>query len=157
MEITHRPTEDIGTNLWCPADDLWSHRLILEVRPGDRVLHWRAATPGVEAAIVAWSEVTGMPRKGRTHYYDDVSKFETWQVTLGGANWFRQPVTANSLLPLLGDLMNVRDEVEATHGKPIYFPFINYARRQLRARQAYLTKFPSELFGVIPRIQSARM
>ena len=91
------------------------------------------------------------------YYGDDGPDIETLMVTLGGFNGFRRPITSTSLLPLLDELMEVREQLEDSYGKPVYFPFVRYGRRgQLRARQGYLTKFPTELFDVIPGIDSAR-
>lgn len=160
MEITHRPDDDIGTNLWCPAgDNVWANRLAAQVRRGDRVLHWKAWEPGREQGLVGWSQAAQEPTFRANDYYyygDDGPDIETWMVTLGGLNGFQRPVTSTSLLPLLDELIGVREQLEDSYGKPVYFPFIRYGRGQLRARQGYLTKFPTELFDVIPGINSAR-
>ena len=157
MEITHRPDGDIGTNLWCPASgSTWSNQLASQVRSGDRVLHWKAWEPQHEAALIGWSQATGGPSLCVSDYYEDEPDIETWMVPLGGLKRFKRPIPSSTLLPLLDELMDVRDQLEESCGKPVYFPFIRYGRGQLRARQGYLTKFPVELFDVIPGISGAR-
>jgi hypothetical protein len=61
-----------------------------------------------------------------------------------------------SLLPVLDHLMTLKDGLEAQHGEPIYFPFYRYGGNQIRTQQAYLVKFPVELFDLVPGIGSAR-
>jgi hypothetical protein len=157
MEITHRPDRDIGKNLWCPVRRLWSDALASQVKPGDRVLHWKAWQADAMPALVGWSESTGPPSKKLLYYEYDEPKILCWRVPLGGPRRFKRPITSDSLLPLLDQLMDTRDQLEDTYGKPVYFPFIRYRRAELRARQGYLTKFPAELFDLIPGIRSARL
>ncbi|UXA18805.1 EVE domain-containing protein [Mycobacterium sp. SMC-4] len=165
MEITHRPDEDIGTNLWCPVRDVWSDQLASWVRPGDQVLHWKAWEADREPSLVGWSKAMQEPRviADDHDYYDDGDYYDddsdsspdTWFVVLDGLRRFRRPVSSSSLLAEIDQLMDVKAALEDAYGKPIYFPFIRYRRRELRAQQGYLTKFPAELFEVIPGIRSA--
>jgi hypothetical protein len=48
--------------------------------------------------------------------------------------------------------MTLRDELEARVGGRTYFPWYRYAGNQLRAQQGYLTKFPNELFELLPEL-----
>lgn len=78
-------------------------------------------------------------------------------VTLGGLNPFPQPLAAEVLQTLSSDVLAVSEALEAQHGKPTYFPFYLYGGRELRAQQGYLLKFPAELFGVLPDLETARV
>ena len=157
MEITHRPDEDIGTNLWCPAEDgVWANQLAACVRRGDRVLHWKAWEQGRDPSLVGWSQVTGEPAIYVSDYYGDGTEIATWRVRLDGLKHFRRPPTYASLVPLSDQLMGVKEQLAECYGKPLYFPFVRYRTGGLRAWQGYLTKFPVELFEVVPGIGSAR-
>lgn len=157
MEITHRPDEDIGTNLWCPVRDVWSDELVSFVAPGDRILHWKAWQTGARPALLGWSEAASAPFTRRMNYYEDGGPaVPCWRVRLGGLRTFAQPVTSDSLLPRLGRLMRLRTRLERAYGKPIYFPFFRYGRDEIRAQQGYFAKFPAALFELIPEIGSAR-
>ena len=53
--------------------------------------------------------------------------------------------------------MDSKEQLQAEHGKPIYFPFFRYGGSQIHAQQGYFVKFPIELFDLVPRIGSARL
>lgn len=80
-----------------------------------------------------------------------------WVAPLGGFKKFQSQPTLGSLLPLLDQLIDLKKVLETRHGKPTYFPFYCYRGRRVRAQQAYLVKFPLELFEIIPGIGSAKL
>jgi hypothetical protein len=163
MEITHR--DDLGKDLQAPKlpRGQWSYDLVSQVQRGDRVLHWKSGSP---AAIVGWSEVTGEPTTVPTYTWQPrgtsgraVAPRTTagWVTPLGGMRTFAVPTTLASLRALRDPLMDLRAELEQAHGQPIYFPFYRYGDDEVRTQQAYLVKFPIELFGLIPQVGSAIM
>lgn len=144
----------------------WSYDLVGQVRPGDRVLHWRATSEG--RALVGWSvataepeivpEYTWQPRGTSGRALHGPRTTEGWMVTLGGFNPFPAPLLSSELQQLRSDVLEVSTDLERDYGKPIYFPFYLYGSRELRAQQGYLVKFPVELFDVLPpRIDTARV
>jgi len=50
----------------------------------------------------------------------------------------------------------LRDNLEAEHGSPVYFPFFFYRAGEVRARQGYLAKFPVEMFDLLPELEAVR-
>lgn len=46
-------------------------------------------------------------------------------------------------------IRTIRDRLLSTHGRPIYFPFEVSDKRPTRAAQAYLSKFPRDLVGLL--------
>jgi hypothetical protein len=143
----------------------WSYNLVGEVRPGDRVLHWRATSEG--RALVGWSVVTAapevvpkytwQPRGTSGRAMEGPRTTEGWMATLGGFNPFSAPLLASELQQLRTDVLQVGADLEANYGKPTYFPFYLYGGSQLRAQQGYLVKFPAELFAVLPNIDAAQV
>jgi hypothetical protein len=143
----------------------WSYNLVGEVRPGDRVLHWRATSEG--RALVGWSvataapevvpEYTWQPRGTSGRALGGPRTTEGWMVTLGGFNAFTEPLLSSELQQLRDDVLRVGADLEASYGKPTYFPFYLYGGRELRAQQGYLVKFPAELLAVLPTIDEAEV
>jgi hypothetical protein len=158
MEITHRPDNEIGENLHCPAGPAVTDELVGYVQPGDRILHWKKATARVPGALVGWSEAIAPPIRMPEPY--DGREIDCLTVRLGGLRRFTQPVTSASLLPLLDGLVDLQVRLKAEHGNHIYFPFIPHDRQgkiRIQAPQGYSAKFPVELFDLIPGIGSARI
>ena len=156
MEITHRPDEEIGTNLWCPVRAVWSDALVSQVRPGDRILHWKTSRAGTTRGLIGWSEAVGPPRKRREDYWGDGTTIPCWRVLLGGLRRFEPEIASSALLPLLNELMDIRDQLQEQYDKPVYFPFFRYRRNELRCQQGYLVKFPVELFEVMSPASGVR-
>jgi extracellular elastinolytic metalloproteinase len=156
MEI-RQPYEGMGTDLRCPAGPKWSNELVSYIQPGDRILHWKTGETDLQPAMVGWSEATGPAAQKREQYEPDEPEILVWKVPLGGLRRFPRPVTSASLLPLLDQLMDLKDQLETEHGKPIYFPWKRYRGSEIYAQQGYCVKFPVELFDLIPDIGSARL
>jgi hypothetical protein len=143
----------------------WSYELVGEVRPGDRVLHWKSGSAG--RGLVGWSVATGdpevvpeytwQPRGTAGRSLPGPRTTEGWMVTLGGLNRFREPIMTDELQGLREPVLAVASRLEVDYGKPTYFPFYLYGGRELRAQQGYLVKFPVELFDVLPRLEEARI
>jgi hypothetical protein len=65
------------------------------------------------------------------------------------------PVTAEMLRNSADRLWEVRDHLKELHGDPVLFPFYPYGNGEVRAQQAYLTKFPRELLTLYPSLRTA--
>jgi hypothetical protein len=163
MEITDRA--DFGTDLNAPelterGRDYWSYRLLREVREGDVVLHYRERPIH---AIAAWSRATGEPYRdqvcwgahGQASGRGPVAPYwrPGWRRPLDGPYPLREPVSAASLDSVRADVVRVLGEVQAAHaGHSMYFPFVEYGGRELRAFQGYLTKVPRALMELVPEL-----
>jgi hypothetical protein len=164
MQITDR--DDLEDPLLSPKLPrlTWGYDLVSQVQPGDRVLHWRADAR--MRGLVGWSEVeehaTVIPEfRWRPHQGGGVERTTPgWSAVLGPFHAFASPVTADQLLPILEQIVAVDRALSARHKGRIYFPITRYGagrpvnRQEVRAVQAYFTKFPVELFDVIPGINS---
>lgn len=138
----------------------WSYELVSRVDQGDVVLHWQSEAGS--RGLVGWSVATGsaevvdgymwQPRGTVGRALPGPRTTQAWQVTLGGFNQLTHPVMSQDLqTPALRDkILGVAADLEAAHGKPIYFPFYLYGGQQLRATQGYLLKFPAELLDILP-------
>ena len=58
------------------------------------------------------------------------------------------PITLSSLRRIGGEIVTVRDEVEASTEGPVYFPFIGSAETLVPA-PAYLAKVPRDLVALL--------
>jgi hypothetical protein len=52
-------------------------------------------------------------------------------------------------------LWAIRDRLKELHGDPIHFPFYPYGKSEIRAQQAYLTKFPRQVLSLFPALIEA--
>ena len=147
-----------------PVREQWSYSLVSQVRPGDRVLHYATNETG-GAAIVGWSEATGVPSTGtitwqargtRGRERGQATTGPSWFVPLGGLHEFGTTVRGRDLDVLETEVFQLRDELETEHRKPVYFPFFQYRPGEIRAQQGYLVKFPSELLNLLPELESVR-
>jgi hypothetical protein len=165
MQITDRP--DLDGPLTSPrlAEQEWGYDLVSQVQPGDRVLHW--STRGAVSGLVGWSEVeehaTVVPEYTWTPRHGTERTTTGWRAVLGQLHYFPSPVLSTQLLPILDQIVGVDEQLDAAHPGSIYFPLTRYGKnrphdqQQVRAVQAYFAKFPAELFGVIPGIDSAQL
>ncbi len=64
-----------------------------------------------------------------------------------------QYVYGRDLAAVEAELLRMRQDLEAAHGKPVYFPFFQYRPGEIRAQQGYLVKFPSQFFDLIPELR----
>lgn len=165
MQITDR--HDLDGPLLSPklARLTWHYDFVSQVQPGDRVLHW--CTRRAARGLVGWSEVeehaTVIPEYTWTPRHGEERTTLGWRAVLGQYHAFASPVTPARLLPILEQILAVEHALEARYKSKIYFPITKYGKnrpvnaQQVRAAEAYLTKFPVELFDVIPGIDSARI
>lgn len=162
VEITSR--ENLGDDLLSPKTGLNGrptpgYESMMHVQPGDIIFHyWQQ--PGQEPAIVSFSQaigsaftssITWRPR-GKNAARMQPRKSAAWQVPLGGMTDLTDTVTLTDLRGESTKLKQIQDSLATAHGNPIYFPFAWYGR-QLRAQQAYLTKFPAAIVELFPQLQ----
>lgn len=69
---------------------------------------------------------------------------------------FTTTVRGRDLDVIETELFQLRDDLEAQYGKPVYFPFFQYRPGEIRAQQGYLAKFPAELLDLLPELSSVR-
>lgn len=134
-----------GTELFAPKTNYWSYRLMRLVRPGDVVLHWRTGIGFVGSSVVADSAAIE-PRDWAGALQ------ECWIVPLLEFEEFDEPVGLKEVRHLSPQLERTEEVLNAAYPGFKYFPFAFSAKRPLRAQQAYLNKFPVELFEVLAMI-----
>lgn len=162
IEITNR--EDLGEDLLSPkvgrgGRPTPGYESMVHVRPGDIVFHyWQQS--GQEPAIVSFSQaigpaitssITWRPHGKNAGQLKPV-KSTAWQVPLGGMTDLSRIVTLSDLRQNSNSLNSIASDLSSAHGKPIYFPFAWY-QGELRAMQAYLTKFPLEIIALFPELE----
>ena len=123
----------------------WSHELVGFTEPGDTLFVWDRTLP--VPGIGAWGRVLGplgeesRARRGE----DDVPH---WRMPVSDTLRLASPITLTALRRIGGDIVSVRDEVEALSEGPVYFPFIGSADT-LAPAPAYLTKVPRDLVALL--------
>lgn len=159
METLRR--RDIGNAIQAPhrrADNTRTayYELVEHVRDGDVILHWDANRSG-SSAFVAWSVVDGSPYETGNVVYANGAPTNGTEALLRDFTPLDEPLTLPSLVERIDAIRDVRDDVSARHPGPVYFPFDFRKNGTLRAHEGgYLTKFPLELFSVLPELGSAR-
>jgi hypothetical protein len=162
MEIFTQPNP--GNELLAPrfVNGHWSYELPSLVEPGDVVFHYSSLRPN-KKSLIGWSVATGTPEvipeyswqargtAGRDRGEPYVGP--GWRVPLGGLNKFTPVIDGTRLSSLLDPLMELRDQLESQINGAVYFPWYRYGNTQLRAQQGYLTKFPVEIFELLPELR----
>jgi hypothetical protein len=160
LEITSRG--DLGKDLKNPKTAMNGkptpgYESILHVKPGDVIFHyWQQ--PSQEPAIVSWSLATGEARTssidwvphGKNNYKQKPTTRPAWKVSLGGMTDLTEPVTLSEIRSKEDGVRAIRNALESSQERPIYFPFIFYSTGPIRAVQSYLVKFPKELIKLFP-------
>jgi hypothetical protein len=165
MEITSR--RDVGVDLNAPqrdgaGNDSWTYSLITLTRPGDIVFHWHTDWFD-SSAIIGWSEIVGpledvhsyawqaRGTRGRARGVPTVGR--GWRMPCANFTELTSPVDSGQVSELRGPVLKLGEDLKRRHGTT-YFPFSRYGEG-LRAAQAYLTKFPAELLGLLPELAEA--
>ncbi len=161
MEITDR--EDLGADLFAPTTDgsgrpYWGYELVTYVQPGDVVLHWHKTLAG-EPGIVGWSQATGAYEDtdiswqahgtvGRAR--GTLAPRPAWRMPLSNYTPLVDPVLITQVRALEGKLRAAQAELEKRHpAGRLYSPFQFSDKRELRAQQTYLVKFPREMVSLL--------
>ncbi|MFI8525708.1 protein NO VEIN domain-containing protein [Promicromonospora sukumoe] len=134
------------------------YELVKFVRDGDVVLHWDTDRPsGAPSAFVGWSIVDGAPYDTDNVVYSDASPTTGTEALLRDYTAFPLPFDYHQLNGRFAKVSSLRDELASRATGTIYFPFNIRKDDTLRAGQGnYLTKFPVEMFDVLPELADAR-
>ncbi len=122
----------------------WSHELVGFTEPGDTLFVWDRTldSPG----IAAWGRVLGpLGEETRDRRGDDLPH---WRMPISDTLRLAAPITLPRLRRIGGEIVAVRDRVEALTEGPVYFPFIG-AAETLAPAPAYLTKVPRDLVALL--------
>ena len=122
----------------------WSHELVGFTEPGDTLFVWDRTldSPG----IAAWGRVLGpLGEETRDRRGDDLPH---WRMPISDTLRLAAPITLPRLRRIGGEIVAVRDRVEALTQGPVYFPFIG-AAETLAPAPAYLTKVPRDLVALL--------
>ncbi len=139
----------VGDALIAPkADDdrrfEWSHELVACTEPGDTLFVWdrTLAVPG----IGAWGRILGplgeedRMRRGRL--------LPHWRMPVSDTLRLASPISLASLRRVGGEIVALRDSLEAEVDGPVYFPFIG-APDTLAPAPAYIAKMPRDLVALL--------
>ena len=151
FEITRRPEEDIGTNLWVTNPNSIPWTLIHTPKKGAIVFHWDST----RGEIVGYSEVASSAAT--------LGRFGTSSVTKRGGKTWRRPLTNYTAFPsgvftlanfrrYSSEIKEIHDSLRNKHGLPVHFPFAKNGSsgwRKLKPRQTYLAVCPSRLENLI--------
>ncbi|HEY8572746.1 hypothetical protein [Phenylobacterium sp.] len=164
IEITGR--RDIGTDLRAPAGDKdgkpnWSYDAIQQVGSGDVVFHYSSR----ERAIVGRSRAVGQPWLDQIYWAARGTRSRGiaphlqpgWYLALEGYTPFDRPLSADELTERRVELFALRDAIQSRSSKALAFPFILYRPDEVRAFQAYLTRFPAEMLEMFPQLREGRL
>lgn len=123
----------------------WSHELVGYTEPGDTLFVWDRTLP--VPGIGAWGRVLGpLGEESRARRGDD--DVPHWRMPVSDTLRLASPITLTALRRIGGDIVSVRDEVEALSEGPVYFPFIG-APATLAPAPAYLSKVPRDLVALL--------
>jgi hypothetical protein len=122
----------------------WSHELVGFTEPGDTLFVWdrTLSVPG----IAAWGRVLGP--LGEDIGVRHGEQLPHWRMPVSDTLRLAAPITLSSLRRIGGEIVAVRDELEATVEGPVYFPFIGSAENLVPA-PAYLSKVPRDLVALL--------
>ena len=122
----------------------WSHELVGFTEPGDTlfVLDRTLPVPG----IGAWGRVLGPLGEETRARRGDI--LPHWRMPVSDTLRLAAPITLSALRRIGGEIVSVRDDVEASTEGPVYFPFIGAAETLVPA-PAYLTKIPRDLVALL--------
>ncbi|QKJ19470.1 hypothetical protein [Microbacterium hominis] len=122
----------------------WSHELVGFTEPGDTLFVWDRTLP--VPGIAAWGRVLGpLGEESRTRRGEELAH---WHMPVSDTLRLASPITISSLRRIGGEVVSVRDDLEANTDGPVYFPFIGSADT-LGPAPAYLTKMPRDLVALL--------
>lgn len=139
---------------------IWHWDLVRLVREGDIVLHW-FTTPAGATGIVGWS-VAASDRVVESHVWvprtrTDLDAAEEgrrphWVVPLRDFTALPRPITRDDVETIHAEVFALEERLSEAYPRFKYYPFQDYRPTQIRARQAYLTKLPTELLLLLNRL-----
>jgi hypothetical protein len=164
LEITDRP--DIGVDLHAPQRDAAGRHSagyspIWWVEPQDTVFHYDLNERAITAYSRAAGEVTEAPvvwlsHRGATRRRLGSARAQPgWWLDLDGSYPLETPLTLASLRDRAELVRDLLETLEASHPRPLYFPFFFYGGGELRPMQPYLNKLPAALVARLPELSAA--
>lgn len=122
----------------------WSHELVGYTQPGDTLFVWdrTLATPG----IAAWGRVLGPLGEAQAVRHGE--ELPHWRMPVSDTLRLAEPITLSGLRRIGGEIVTIRDRIEALTEGPVYFPFIGSAESLVPA-PAYLSKVPRDLVALL--------
>ena len=122
----------------------WSHELVGFTEPGDTLFVWDRTLP--VPGIAAWGRVLGpLGEETRARRGDELPH---WRMPVSDTLRLASPITLTALRRIGGEIVAVRDDVEALTEGPVYFPFIG-SPETLAPAPAYLSKVPRDLVALL--------
>ena len=161
LEITDRI--DPGTNLKAPqtgekGQDVWSYSLLRYVRAGDLVFHYDGPSQSIAGASNAtggfWEDQIVWGARGSSARLAGVTA-RTRPGQYCGLEGYRALPTGLTLNEIRANRTTIqvqKDELEASVGKPLCFPF-ELGSRPVRPLQGYLFKLPKFFVSLYPQLQ----
>lgn len=140
--MEHVSREGHGVELFAPRSGQWAHELVRHVQPGDVILHWQGGR-GFVGTSVAAAPVGVEPRMWAG------SRQDCWVVDLAEYEELDDTVSLAEVRAVEPQLKRAREVLSEAYSDFKYFPFDFSNKRELRAHQGYLTKFPLELFEIL--------
>lgn len=131
-----------------------------DVQNGDVVLHWATGRNRPVAGFVGFSVVDGLAYPVDEVDYDDEAPRPGVQALLRDFTEFSTPLTLHDLSVRRHRIFEVGDSLRTLRPKSsALFPFDPRAGgKEIRVHQgAYLAKFPSALFDVLPELAEAKL
>ena len=122
----------------------WSHELVGFTEPGDTLFVWDRTLP--VPGIAAWGRVLGPLGEETRSRHGEVLRH--WRMPVSDTLRLAAPITLSALRRIGGEIVSVRDDVEASTERPVYFPFIGSAETLVPA-PAYLAKIPRDLVALL--------
>lgn len=169
MEVIRRP--EFGTRLLAPygrhpdGSDMPFHATVDMVRDRDVVLHWVTGTHHAIQGFVGYSVVDGLPFPTEAVEYEAADPLAGRAALLRDFTEFPEPLTRGMLHDRRQKIFDLKASLTAAlHPRrhvlkqSLIFPFDPYGQgREIRVHQgAYLSKFPTALFDVLPELLPAR-
>ncbi len=122
----------------------WSHELVGFTEPGDTLFVWDRTLP--VPGIGAWGRVLGpLGEQTNARRGDELPH---WRMPVSDTLRLASPITLTGLRRIGGDIVAIRDAVEASTEGPVYFPFIGSSETLVPA-PAYLSKVPRDLVALL--------
>lgn len=132
---------DFSDELFAPRGGNWARENVKHVRPGDVVLHWRKGVGFVGSSVAASAPLVDV------RVWDGLPQ-ESWVVPLGEFEPLERPITLRELQLIDDQIMRVKPILQRAYPGYGAFPFAKSQAYSFRPLQAYLVKFPIELFEV---------
>lgn len=163
MEITRRPTEEIGSDLRAPVSarggvETSGYALGAEVGKASIVVHYDSTSEQIVGVSRASGERASEPIwwAARGSYARKAHVEPRWlpglAVELEDLRRLEAPLTLDAIRERRDAILSLRDSLQVQHpAASLYYPWIPY-RDTLRTFQTYLAKFPRAALDLLPEL-----